>query len=120
MDVCKINDGGLQHLGIALQDNETLTSLAISWNPFSSEALTYFLKKLTVCSRLTTLWIDEQKWKLEHSSVLEEINELRSKKRITPLTKCFKSPAFVERFIELLPPIYSLPPDTVLPSRKHY
>ena len=120
MDVCNINDGRLQHLGIALQDNETLTFLDISWNLFSSEALTYFLKKLTVRSRLTMLWIDKRKWKLEHSSILEEINELRSKKHITPLTTYFKSTGFVNHFLECLRSICSLPPGTYLSSCEHY
>ena len=74
MDVCKINNGGLQHLGSALQDNKTLLFLDISWNLFSSEALSNFLKKLTVRSKLTELRIEPQQWKPEHSSIVEKIN----------------------------------------------
>ena len=117
MNDCNINDGGLQHLGSALQDNETLTFLLIPWNPFSSEALSYFLWKLsTACSRLTILQIDPKQWKPEYSNIVEKINKGRLLLHIAPLeiNVNFESQAcYRSRY-------NSLPKSLILSSRKHY
>ena len=81
MNECNINDGGLQHLGSVLQDHKTITSLCITNNPFSSVALTFFLKTLcTVHSRLLKLQLESQRCKPlapEHSALVQRINSLR-------------------------------------------
>ena len=76
MDDCNIDDGGLQHLGSALQDHTSISALSIAENPFSPEALSYFLKKL-FHSRLCHLRIEPQQCKPEHNDIAQNINEYR-------------------------------------------
>ena len=78
MNDCNISDGGLQHLGSALQDHETVLQLAIADNPFSSEALTFFLEKLcTVRSRLLYFQVESQRCKPAHYRIVQRINHQR-------------------------------------------
>ena len=78
LDDCNINDGGLRQLGDALHDNQTISRLSIANNPFSSEALRYFLKKfVNVHSRLSELVVDSQCHISEHSGIIKEINMSR-------------------------------------------
>ena len=83
MNECNINDGGLQHLGSVLRDHETIISLCIGDNPFSSEALTFFLESLcSVHSRLQKLLLESKRYKPlapEHSCLLKKIGSLRLK-----------------------------------------
>lgn len=76
MDDCNISDGGLQHLGSALQNHETILQLSIAENPFSPEALSSFLNKL-FHSRLQHLRIEPQQCKTEHNNIVQSINEYR-------------------------------------------
>ena len=82
MNECNINDGGLHNLGSALRDHETILRLSIADNPFSSEALTFFLRSLcTVHSRLLYLRLESQRCKplaREHSNIVQRINMNRS------------------------------------------
>ena len=84
---CNINDGGLKHLRSALQDNETITYLSIANNPFSSKALTFFLKKL-FHSKLQDLEMEQQWYEQlapEHKSILERMDIYRLIRGIPPL-----------------------------------
>ena len=75
---CNISDRELLVLREALQQNDTLTALVITDNPFSSNALTLFLKQfIGTNSRLRIVVIsrslsDEQRW------TVNIINTLRS------------------------------------------
>jgi len=72
---CNISSAGLQHLGSALQDNETVLQLAITDNPFSSEALTFFLENLcSVHSRLRFLQLESQRCKPALYRIVQRIN----------------------------------------------
>ena len=72
---CKINDGGLQQLGSTLQDHETIIVLSIADNPFSSEALIFFLEILcSVHSRLQILQLESQRCEPAHDDIVQRIN----------------------------------------------
>ena len=85
LDYCQISDRELLVLGEALQQNDTLTRLNIIKNPFSSNALTLFLKWfIGTNSRLRTVVIfhslsDEQR------RTVNSINILRSYQSAPPL-----------------------------------
>lgn len=84
VDGCNINDGGLQQLGSALQDNKIISCLSIANNLFSSEALTCFLEKfLNFHSRLSMLVIESQRCKPE--LIVAKINLLRIRSGMIPL-----------------------------------
>ena len=82
---CYISDRDLLVLGEALQQNDTLTKLEIAHNPFSSNALTLFLKRfIGTNSRLCTVTVlrslsDEQ----QHT--VNTINILRFYQSAPPL-----------------------------------
>ena len=106
MNESNINDGGLQHLGSALQDHETILCLSIADNPFSSEALTFFLKSLcTVRSRLLYLRLESQRCEPlapEHGGIVQRINMNRSPSyelMVTEYTKVSSEP--VKSFFSL-------------------
>ena len=97
MNECNINDGGLQHLGSVLQDHKTILRLSIADNPFSSEALTFFLEKLcSVHSRLLYLRLESQRCRPlapEHSSIVQRINMYRSPSYELMVTEYIKVPS---------------------------
>ena len=77
MNSCNISDGGLQHLGTTLQD-KTILCLSIADNPFSSEALTFFLENLcSGHSRLLYLQVESQRCKPAHYQIVQRINRQR-------------------------------------------
>ena len=85
LGACHISDRELLVLGMALQQNDTLTYLDIGLNPFSSNALTLFLNGLIgTNSRLRTVVVfhslsDEQR------SIIKCINILRFNQSAPPL-----------------------------------
>ena len=115
MNECNISDGGLQHLGSVLQDHETILRLSIADNPFSSKALTFFLKTLcTVHSRLLYLRLESERCKPlapEHSSIIRRINMYRSPSYELMVTEYIKRPS------EPVKSFYSLP--KALSTYKH-
>ena len=121
INYCNINDGGLEHLGSALQDNETLTFLCILFNPFSSEALSNFLRKLfTIRSRLTALKIEPQKCEPEHIMVMvRAINMFRDRCGIARLGILGLELQQFKSFFKSIQTISALPEDVFLSSRKY-
>ena len=117
MNNCNISDGGLQHLGSALQDNESITCLCIANNPFSSKAFSSFLEKFctaNIHSRLQKLQLEPQRCKTEHYSTLRTINMYRLRSNMPPLKilECKEIPD------KLIKSFTSLP--NSLSMHKHY
>ena len=110
LEDCHISDRELLVLGEALQQNDTLTVLVIADNPFSSNALTLFLKQfIGTNSRLRTVCTfhslsDEQR------RTVNSINTHRFYQSATPLNVTDKA-AMYSRVTEAGHSVLSAPPD---------
>ena len=116
MNNCNISDGGLQHLGSVLHDNESITCLCIPNNPFSSKAFSSFLEILctaNVHSRLQKLQLEPQRCKTEHECILRtNMYRLRSDMPPLKILECKEIPD------KLIKSFTSLP--NSLSMHKHY
>ena len=115
LDDCHISDRELLVLGEALQQNDTLTLLVITDNPFSSNALTFFLKQfIGTNSRLRIVVTfhslsDEQRW------TVNIINILRSYQSAPPLQVTDEAYTY-SRVTEAERSLHSAPPDILTRS----
>ena len=113
---CHISDRELLVLGEALQQNDTLTLLAIEKNPFSENALTLFLKHfIATNSRLRTVVIfhslsDEQR------RTVNSINTIRFYQSAPPL-QVTDMAAVYSRGMEAERSLHSTPPDILTRSK---
>ena len=115
LDVCHISDRELLVLGEALQQNDTLTELHIENNPFSSNALTLFLKQfIGTNSRLRTV-VTFHSLSDEQRRTVNTINILRSYQSAPPL-KVTDMAVTYSRGMETVRSVDSAPPDILTRS----
>ena len=115
LDDCHISDRELLVLGEALQQNDTLTELNIENNPFSSNALTLFLKQfIGTNSRLRTV-VTFHSLSDEQRRTVNSINILRFYQSAPPLNVTDKAHVY-SRVIEARHSVLSTPPDILTRS----
>ena len=115
LDDCHISDRELLVLGEALQQNDTLTELNIENNPFSSNALTLFLKQfIGTNSRLRTV-VTFHSLSDEQRRTVNSINILRFYQSAPPLNVTDKAHVY-SRVIEARHSVDSTPPDILTRS----
>ena len=106
---CYICDRELMLLGEALQQNDTLQSLHIAKNPFSSNALSWFLDGLIgTNSRLSLLVVDHPLTNAQRHTV-RRINAIRLQQFVPPL-KVTDMAFAIRRASEAATSIHSAPP----------
>ena len=112
---CHISDRELLVLGEALQQNDTLTLLVITINPFSANALTLFLKQfIGTNTRLRTV-VTLRSLSDEQRRTVNSINTLRFYQSVPPL-KVTNLAVMHSRAIEYEHSELSAPPDILTRS----
>ena len=107
---CNISDRELLVLGEALQQNDTLTELVIADNPFSSNALTLFLKQFIGTNSSLCTVVISRSLSDEQRRTVNSINILRSYQSAPPL-KVTDWAVMHSRAIEARHSALSAPPD---------
>ena len=115
LPACHVSDRELLVLGEALQQNDTLIELHIDNNPFSANALTFFLKQfIGTNSRLRTV-VTSHSLSDEQRRTVNIINTLRSYQSAPPL-KVTDLAVMYSRATEAGHSLLSAPPDILTRS----